>query len=306
MIRVLVLGGGPDAEREVSLHSSSEVASALRAHGGFSVDYRVIDRATLADLRALRSDVVFPVLHGRWGEGGGLQDLLELTGVPFVGCAPAPARLAMDKAASRSFAQASGLGVKPAAILDPTDAVRPLALPVVVKPVFEGSSVGLFVCRSEEEWRAAHRATAASGKVALIEPYIKGVELTLGMIQQRPGDPSGAMRALPFIEIRPAQGLYDYEAKYTRDDTGYTVGPALAPGIGEGAAEGALACARAMGLRHLCRMDFILDDDGRAWFLEVNTMPGFTTHSLVPMAARAVGLEMPALCAHLVRCALED
>lgn len=304
MTRVVVLGGGPDAERAVSLNSSAEVAEALRASGEFEVAYTVIDRATLDDLRAARADVVFPVLHGRWGEGGPLQDLLESLGTPYVGCAPRAARLAMDKVASRTFAQFAGLDCKPCAILDPNDPVRPLDLPLVVKPVFEGSSVGLFVCRTEDEWRRAHRASADSGKVTLIEPYIKGREITLAMIQDGPGDASAPLRALPFIEIQPAEGLYDYEAKYTRDDTRYTVGPALPAGLEAHLVPRARAFARAMGLRHLCRVDFILDDDGRAWFLEVNTMPGFTTHSLVPMSARTAGLPMPALCAHLVRCAL--
>jgi len=304
MTRVVVLGGGPDAERAVSLQSSEQVADALRASKQFEVHYAVIDRATTSDLRALRAEVFVPVLHGRWGEGGPLQDILDSLGTPYVGCAPRAARLAMDKVASRTFAQTAGLDCKPCAILDPNDPVRPLDLPLVVKPVFEGSSVGLYVCRTEDEWRRAHRASAESGKVALIEPYIKGRELTLGMIQAAPGDEAAPLRALPFIEIQPAEGLYDYEAKYTRDDTRYTVGPALPPGLAETIVPRARAFARAMGIRHLCRVDFILDDDGRAWFLEVNTMPGFTTHSLVPMSARTVGLPMPDLCAHLVRCAL--
>lgn len=304
MTRVVVLGGGPDAERAVSLNSSSEVAEALRDSGPFEVHYAVIDRATPAELRDLRADVFFPVLHGRWGEGGPLQDLLDSLGTPYVGCGPRAARLAMDKVASRTFAQTAGLDCKPCAILDPHDPVRPLELPLVIKPVFEGSSVGLYVCRTEDEWRRAHRASAEAGKVALIEPYIKGRELTLPMIQDATGRASDALRALPFIEIRPAEGLYDYEAKYTRDDTHYIVDPALPPGLAERTATLSQAFARRLGVRHLCRVDFILDDDGRAWFLEVNTMPGFTTHSLVPMSARTVGLPMPDLCAHLVRCAL--
>lgn len=300
MTRVLVLAGGPDAERPVSLLSAAGVASALRASGRFDVIERVIDRPTGAELSALPGDVIWPVLHGRFGEGGPLQDLLEAGGRPFVGCGARAARLAMDKVASKAMAQSAGLLVSPTCVLDPSDAGLALPLPVVVKPVFEGSTIGLFVCRTMEQWKAAHRSAAGSGKPYLIEPFVEGRELTLGMLDRG----SGSLEALPFIEITPAAGLYDYEAKYTRDDTRYTVGPDLPDVVRRGVEAGTSALARAMGLRHLCRADFLLDDEQRAWFLEVNTMPGFTGHSLVPKAAAAAGLEMPRLCAHVVERAL--
>lgn len=304
MNTVLVLAGGPDSEREVSLTSARAVATALEASGRFNVNHQVIDRLGSAELRSLSGDIVWPVLHGPFGEGGPMQDLLEQDGRPYVGCGPAAARLAMDKVASKSFAARAGLDVKPTAILNPRETGRPFPLPVVVKPIFEGSTIGLFICRTEAQWQHAYEATKASGRPSMVEPYVKGRELTLGMIAERPG--AATFRALPLIEIVPAEGLYDYEAKYTRDDTKYLMNPELGEPLRNRLIEGMRTLSREMNLRHLCRADFILDDESRAWFLEVNTMPGFTGHSLVPMAAASVGLEMPSLCAHLVECALES
>lgn len=285
---VLVLGGGPDAEREVSLASASAVASALRT-AGFAVHEETIDRPDAAALAAMPGDVVAPILHGRFGEGGPLQDLLAGGGRPYVGAGPAAARLAMDKVASKAIAASLGLAVSPTAVLDPHDPVCPLPLPVVVKPVREGSTVGLFVCRALSEWDAAHRVAVRTGAPTMIEPYHPGRELTVGVV---------GGRALPVIEIVPAAGLYDYAAKYERDDTAYIVAPSVPDAGALGGA--ALRLAEAIGAAELARVDFILDADGTPWVLEINTMPGFTDHSLLPMAARAAGAEMPDLWAHLV------
>ncbi len=306
---VLVLGGGPDAEREVSLRSSAAIAQALKASGKFGVNYQVIDRLDLAGLKALGGGVVFPALHGKWGEGGPLQTLLEQDGRPFVGCGASAARACMDKVLTKSFAGKVGMNVAPTMILDPSDEALPLPLPVVVKPIFEGSTVGLHVCRTGQEWLHAHRSSVRSAKPCMVEPMIKGRELTLGMIPARPvGGGRGRLEPLPLIQITPAEGLYDYEAKYNRNDTKYLVGPPIAQNLRDelGSLTRALAESIPGGVRHLCRADFILDDDNRAWFLELNTMPGFTDHSLVPMAARTIGLDMPALCALLVEAALAD
>lgn len=300
MKRVLVLGGGPDAEREVSLKSSRAVAEALKRAGSFAVNYQVVNTPTRDELRGMSGDVVFPVLHGRWGEGGPLQDLLAADGRPFVGAGPMGARLAMDKVATKSLAMSIGVPATPTAALDPRDTGCPLPLPVVVKPVHEGSTVGLYVCRTEGEWLAAHEASARSGKPCMIEPFIPGREITVGLVDGRP---------LPIIEITPAEGLYDYEAKYTRNDTRYALHPALPPGVAERVTADTVRLAQAIGARHIARADYIVDPAGRPWLLEINTMPGFTDHSLVPMAARAApgpGMEMPALCTMLVEAALRD
>lgn len=298
---VLVLGGGPDAERDVSITSAGYVAEALRA-AGHEVHARTIDTLTLDQLRALPGDVVFPVLHGGWGEGGQLQDLLEADGRPFVGSGARAARLAMDKVATKAVSLRVGVPTPPVFILDPRDPVCPMDFPVVVKPVHEGSTIGLYVCNDAAQWSAAREAIAAElargvRRSYMIEPRIPGRELTVGLLDGRP---------LPIIEITPADGLYDYEAKYHRNDTRYTPDPALPGGVAETLRRHAAALAEAIGVRHLARVDFMLDPGGVAWMLEINTLPGFTDHSLVPMAARHVGIPMAELCSRLVGLALRD
>ena len=304
MTRVLVLSGGPDAEHAVSIQSGRAIAAALRASGRFEVHLAAFDRLTLDELRAMPGDVVVPALHGPFGEGGALQRMLDADGRPYTGSGAAASRAAIDKVLTKSIAGSLGMRVLPTAILDPSDPGLGMDLPVVVKPVFEGSTIGLHLCRTREAWLAAHEASVRTGKPAMVEPLVSGRELTAGLV-----DFGSGLEALPLIEIVPAEGLYDYDAKYTRDDTGYRVGPELgppAPGdLGEVLQAQTRALAGAMGIRDLCRADFILDDQGSAVFLEINTMPGFTDHSLVPMAASAAGRDLPSLCARLVDNALE-
>lgn len=287
---VLVLAGGPDAEREVSLSGAAAVTAALRA-AGFSVSHHVIDRPTSAELAAMPGEVILPILHGPFGEGGPLQDLLEADGRPYLGARPRAARLAMDKVATKSVAAALGLAVTPTALFDPSDPVCPLPFPVVLKPVREGSTIGLHVCRDQAHWDHARRLAAESRRQSMVEPFIAGRELTAAVVLGS---------ALPLIEIRPAAGLYDYAAKYQRTDTRYAVAPELPSGLTEAIQSGARRLAVEIGADQISRVDLLLDDSGIPWVLEINTMPGFTDHSLVPMAARAAGIDMPDLCARLV------
>lgn len=300
--KVLVLGGGPDAEREVSLNSAAGVAGGLRQSRRFEVIERTIGRLTLAELRSLPGDVVFPVLHGSFGEGGPLQDLLEADGRPYVGCRPHAARHAMDKLATKMTAARLGLNTAGAAVFNANDAECPMPLPVVAKPVHDGSSVGLYICKDRAAWDAAREAIIADlrahpGRAYMVEPYIAGQELTVGLLDGR---------ALPTINIVPAEGAYDYDAKYTRNDTRYVIDPPLPPGVDASLKQQAAALAKEMGVRHVARVDFILDGSGTPWLLEVNTMPGFTSHSLVPKAAAHAGMDMPTLCSRLVEMAIRD
>lgn len=299
---VIVLQGGPDAEREVSLVSAAAVAEALRAAGRGSVVAHTIDRIDAAGLSALKGDVFFPVLHGQFGEGGPLQELLEQDGRPYVGCRPRAARAAMDKLLTKFMALRTGVPSGETAVLNPRDHECPLELPVVVKPAHEGSSVGLHICKDVASWHAARQKVAEdlhrnSERVYMIERFIAGREITAGVLDGT---------ALPLIEIVPAAGVYDYQAKYHRDDTRYVVDPQLPFGAAKAIQAYATRMATALGVRHLCRVDFILDRSDTPWLLEVNTMPGFTGHSLFPMAARKVGIEMPALCWRLVEAAVRD
>lgn len=305
--RVAVLGGGPDSEREVSLNSSRAIAEALAQGDRFEVAFHEVARPTAAELKKLEADILFPVLHGGFGEGGPLQDLLEADGRPYVGSGPGAARRAMDKIATKLCAHANSVPTAEAGVFDVRDDHSFVGLPAVLKPVHEGSSVGVHLCRKQAEWDKARAEVAGDmrslpGRVYMVERLIKGAELTVGVL-----DPGGDREAaLPAIRIEPGVEFYDYAAKYTRDDTRYTVDPELPAGVKDSIRTRALAMSRALGVRHLCRVDFLLEDKGEAWLLEVNTMPGFTSHSLFPMAARHAGTDMPALCATLVDLAIRD
>lgn len=301
-VRVLVLGGGPDAEREVSLESSKGVTAALEQEG-YRVRREVIERIDASTLKALSADVVFPVLHGPWGEGGPMQDELVATGKPFVGCGPACARMAMDKMATKLAAARVGVPTLPAGVLNLTDEVPALGLPAVVKPIHEGSSVGVHICKTRARWDEAMIAVSTDRARHPLRTYmveraaLGGSELTVGWLD-------GV--ALPIVEIRASVEFYDYEAKYHRDDTQYIVAPQLSAGLTQRIQAHALAVAKELGCRHLSRIDFMLDARGEAWLLEVNTLPGFTSHSLLPKAAAAIGLDYAKLASRLVQMALRD
>jgi D-alanine-D-alanine ligase len=304
---VLVLGGGPDREREVSINSSRAIAAALKA-AGHVVHYELIDRIGGAELARLPGDVVFPALHGAFGEGGPLQDLLEAVGRPFVGCYGRAARLAMDKVGTKLAAARLGIPTAPACVVNRSDRDLPIGLPLVMKPIHDGSSVGLHMCRDRAGYDRARGEVdrdidANPGRAYMAESLIAGRELTQSLVVGA----SGRLEALDPIEIMPADGPYDFDAKYIRNDTRYKVGPDLPPGVADRVRDWSLSLAAEIGVRHLCRVDYILEaDSDRAWLLELNTMPGFTDHSLVPMAARARRIEMPALCDRLVRAAMAE
>lgn len=308
-MKVLVLKGGPDAEREVSLKSGSMVAAALR-RAGFAVNEVAIDRPGAAELASLEGEVIFPVLHGPWGEGGPLQELLEGDGRPFVGSFAAAARLAMDKLATKALARRIGVPTPSSQELRPGDSCE-LAPPLVLKPIDDGSTVDVLICRSESQVR--HGIESLLGRRErprsriMAERYIEGREITVGWLLGR---------TLPVIEIVPAEGFYDYDAKYLRDDTEYVLDPhlseswcgrrarrtPLAAGVCERASDLARRLCEAIGARHVARVDFMVDSTG-PWLLEVNSMPGFTDHSLVPKAAAHAGIDFPALCRSLVEAA---
>lgn len=295
---VLVLRGGPDAEREVSLMSGAEVAGALAESGRFTVVDEIIDQPTEQQLRDIVNhfevEVIFPALHGPWGEGGGLQEILEEVGVPYVGSKPRPARLAMNKFATKTLLAQDHVPTPPARQLAPEDECD-LDPPLVLKPVDDGSSIDLRICRTREEIETARAELHPRRERLLAEEYIDGRELTVGYLC---GD------ALPLIEIIPAVEYYDYDAKYESEDTRYVINPELPPGVYERCQQLTLIACRRLGCRDVARVDFMLDERG-PWLLEVNTMPGFTTHSLVPMAAAHAGRPMPDLCAYLTQTALD-
>ncbi len=296
-LRVTVLRGGPSAEREVSLESGRAVAEALRRRG------HAVFEADIApdNLTALEhpADVVFPALHGPFGEDGTVQRLLAERGLPFVGSQAAASALCMDKAATKKALAAIGIPTPAWEIWDAASLSRglpDLSLPLIVKPVDQGSSVGTTIVRSPDEFLPAVKLAVEGFGRALVEQFITGDELTIGIV----GD-----RTLPPICIRPKRTFYDYAAKYQDNATEYLFETGLPEAfLGELAQLSRLAFER-LGCRHLARIDWIIDNDRRPWFLEVNTLPGFTSHSLVPKAAARMGIGFDELVERLVQMAHE-
>lgn len=299
--RVLVLRGGPSAERAVSLVSGKAVAKALREMG-FEVQEADIGPGDLSALEG-RFDVVFPVLHGRFGEDGQLQAILEERGLTYVGSDAASSRLAMDKWAAKEAFRAAGLQTAPAQLIrgqggdedgDLVRAVETMGLPIVVKPNFEGSSIGVVIARTAEEARTAVKTCLSLHGDCLVEQFVAGRELTVGVL---------AGETLPVLEVRTAGGFYDYAAKYEADTTQYLFDVDLPAEVVAEAAEAGRRAFEALGCRDFGRVDVIADRAGRSWVLEVNTIPGFTDHSLLPKAAARAGKGFGQMCAQIVRLA---
>jgi D-alanine-D-alanine ligase len=300
--RVAVLMGGTSAEREVSLDSGRNVLEALRARG---IDAQAVDGipALVDALLAKKFDRVFNILHGNkgGGEDGVLQGLLEALGVPFTGSGVLGSALAMDKIRTKQVWLSLGLStpryVRLAKGANVHEAARELGLPVIVKPSSEGSSVGVSRVFNDADLDAAVELAARYPGELLMEQLIVGGEYTVGIL----GDV-----ALPSIRIVPAGEYYDYHAKYLAEDTQY-----LCPGLDDAAAERdmqalALAAFRAAGCSGWGRVDVMRDKAGNNYLLEVNTAPGMTSHSLVPKAARQVGIEFEDLCWRVLETSLED
>ena len=295
-MRVLVISGGPDREREVSLASGRNVAGAAEA-AGFEVhrcDLVPGDTRALDDfLEEHPGGVVFPALHGPWGEGGGAQGLLEERGCAFVGCGSVAAGLCMHKDAAKRRLTRAGVPTPPGELLlagaEPT-----LDPPVVLKPEADGSSIDVAVCASAQELHAALFRLRPGNPRLLCERFVGGKELTVGWLLGR---------TLPPVWIRPAGDRYDFAAKYDRDDTRYLFDLGERPAVVDAVREAAERSCAALGVRDLARVDLMLDPAGVPWVLEVNTMPGFTGHSLLPMAAAEAGVPMPELVRRLVEAA---
>lgn len=308
-LKILVLRGGPDREREVSLNSGGQVAQALRdsGHTVYERDITPDDLSALEDGKQLGVQVVFPVLHGPWGEGGPLQAILEEAGFKYVGCKEAAARLCMDKWETKQALQESRLPTAEAELIHKGDK-RKLPAPCVVKALDEGSSYGLAVCQTEEQAEAAVKQLFEEHDRLMVERFIPGKELTVGVIEgldaESAGETPAPPVALPPIHIVPAVDFYDYDAKYTRDDTQYKFDIDMDPACINSVADTAKQAFETLGCRHLARIDFIVDEQYNTYILETNTMPGFTSHSLVPKAAKQMGIEFPDLCDHLARLAL--
>lgn len=291
---VTVLAGGPSAEREVSLASGAAVAAALRRRGHevFLADIGPDDLSALER----PADVVFPALHGRFGEDGTLQAIMQARGLRFVGTQAEGSARAMNKVAAKHTALELGVATPGYQLVDSPGAVT-LGLPAVVKPPAEGSSVATTIVQAPEELAAAVSGVVATYGQALVEQFIAGDEITVGILGRQ---------TLPPILVRPRRGFYDYAAKYHDDRTEYVFETGRSAAVLAELAELSLRVFDALGCRHLARVDWIVDRDEHPWFLELNTIPGFTSHSLVPKAAARIGIEFDELVERLVCMALEE
>ena len=298
MSRVAVLYGGISAERDVSLVSGTKVIAALREAG-----YEVVPVEVGADLQAViaalepRPDAVFNALHGRFGEDGAIQGVLDWLGIPYTHSGVRASAVAMDKGAAKAVFTAAGLPVARGRVIDIAELgeADPLPLPYVVKPVNEGSSVGVEILRDGNNRRVALAASWPYGSQVMVEEYIPGRELTVGVM----GD-----HALAVTEIVAGNAFYDYQAKYGAGGSHHLVPAAIHPDVTAQALDVALAAHRALGCRGATRADFRYDDTagepGRLVLLEVNTQPGMTPTSLLPEQAAHRGVSFPQLCAWMV------
>ena len=280
--KVAVLFGGRSAERDVSLNSGSRVLAALQRQG---IDAQAFDPAErkLDELAAF--DCAFIMLHGRYGEDGTIQGALELMGIPYTGSGVMASAIGMDKWRTKLLWRSVGLPIPEFVMLDAAAdfaaVERQLGLPLFVKPACEGSSIGVAKVRHAGELRDAYQTAAKHDSLVIAEQGVLGGEYTVAIL----GD-----EALPIIKIVPATDFYDYEAKYLRDDTQYLCPCGLSEAREAEIRAQALEAVRVLGCRGWGRVDFLMDEQGKAYFLEVNTSPGMTDHSLVPMAARVAGI----------------
>lgn len=291
--KVAVIFGGSSAEREVSLKSGAAVLSALKNAG---VDAHAFDprEQPLSRLRDDGYQRAFIAMHGQGGEDGSLQGALELMRIPYTGSGVLASALAMDKWRTKLVWQAAGIPVPEYILLDAnTDyaAVEArLGLPIFVKPANEGSSIGISKVSQPGGLAAAYAEAARYDDLVIAERFIDAGEYTIGMLSQ-----GGRLRALPMIQIIPAGEYYDFDAKYLRDDTQYRCPCDLPEARQKELGELALRAFSVLGGRGWGRVDLMLDRQGNPYFLEVNTAPGMTDHSLVPMAARTAGFDFPTL-----------
>ena len=291
--RVGVLYGGHSAEREVSLMSGEGVCEALREQG---IDAHLFDtgRNSLADLSSAGFDAVFIALHGRYGEDGTIQGALELLKIPYTGSGPMASSLSMDKIMTKRVWLQHGLPTPGFVVFSSEDDLykaTPLGWPLMIKPPHEGSTLGITRVNAEPELKDAYALAAGFDEEVLAEQFIKGREITVPVLGK-----GADARALPIVEIIAPGGNYDYEHKYISNDTQYIVPAELDPDLSEHIQKLAEKAYRTLGCEGWGRADFMLGEDGKPWLLEMNTSPGMTSHSLVPMSARAAGMSYGELC----------
>ena len=310
--RVLILAGGISHERDISMRSGRRVADSLAEHG-IEVELRDPDASLIDYLVASTPDVVWPALHGASGEDGSLRGLLEFLNVSYVGSRADESRLAWDKPTAKLLIERAGL-TTPHSITLTREAFRELGaasvlrtisaelpIPVVVKPTQGGSAQGVTIVEDEADLPKAMVHAYTYCDAALIEQKITGTEIAVGII-----DTGDGPVALPAVEIEPVSGTYGFEARYNAGETNFYTPARISPEAAARAAELALGAHRALGLRHISRIDIIVDGAGTPWFLEASTMPGLTETSLFPLALEAAGHDVGWVYSALAESAIRE
>ncbi len=299
-IKVAVLTGGIGSERDISLQSGECVAEALK-EAGFETVTADIRPNNLEILDDKSINVFFPALHGIFGEDGQLQQILEDKTLLYAGSGPTASKLAFDKMASKIIFEDAGVSTPSAIEFDNETNIElldeqllNLSNKYVVKPIRQGSSVGVSIVSTPQEAIDIAKETYREFGDCMIEEFVPGRELTVGILNGQ---------ALPIIEVRVKSGFYDYHAKYLDEQTEYLFDTVTDTTITENLSQTAIDCFNALGCRHFARVDFLLGIDRIAYVLEVNTIPGFTSHSLLPKAAAKAGLSMSNLCSDIVEAA---
>lgn len=311
-LNVLVLAGGLSHERDVSLRSGRRVADGLSAHG-HRVTVREPDGELLSAIRTLELDVVWPALHGASGENGALRALLQTARVPFVGADAEAARLAWLKPVAKTLVSRAGVQT-PASVTLPTETFRELGAvsvlealgdaltaPLVVKPAEGGSAQGVTYVDDTADLPRALVNAYTYNDVALIERRVVGIEVAVTVL-----DTGAGPVALPAVEIVPRNGAYTFEARYNAGETSFYTPARLTDAAADRVTEVAITAHEALGLRHLSRVDLIVDPDGVPWFLEANVLPGLTETSLVPLAIEAAGFDLGAVYVGLAEQAIRE
>jgi len=293
-LKITLMLGGPSAEREVSLWSGAAVAQALRllGHDVIELDPKIPEWDLPAGTQA-----VFLALHGTYGEDGTVQARLEELGVPYTGCGPEASRIAFDKVLTKQRCLEAGVPTARFTVFESTGASWPMGWqpPVVVKPVRQGSSVGVQFVERVSDWSAALTEAMRYDDRVLVEEKIIGRETTVGILDGK---------ALPVVEVRPKQGVYDYLTKYTRGASDYLCPAPFEPDVTENIQSAALAAFKAIGGRDYARVDVMVRPTGEPIVLEINTLPGMTETSLLPKAAAAAGISYSELCQRMIDLAL--
>jgi D-alanine-D-alanine ligase len=297
--RIGVLAGGPSSEREISLRSGRAVHKAL-VEEGLDAIFLDVGEGIHDIIKKVKMDAAFIALHGRFGEDGTVQRILEEARIPYTGSGPLASSQALDKIASKAAFVRNGIPTPRYAVFEEgafdLQAALVLGMPLVVKPQFEGSSIGLSAVRREEDLPKALEGAFGYGDRAIVEEYIDGRELTVGILDEKP---------LPVIEVVTRNRLYDYEAKYKDAETKYLVPAPVGEEAYRRAQELGARAHSALGCRSFSRVDMMMDASGKVFVLEVNTIPGMTERSLLPKAAEADGISFNRLCLKLIENAMK-